>query len=270
MHRIIALFLMSLLTFSCSNEIEYRTTAVQGTKNYVPWFADIFQAALTDNGGVKIIGVKNNESIVLSISDISEGTYTLGSSALSSAIFEDINFQAYSTLNNGDGEIVIQDYDEVNLTITGTFKFNSFSANGELVNFIHGVFYEVPIDSVTNELKGSNIFSATVNSNSVNVENIESDIIEDKLHILANYANSTFIEFYIPENIQVGSYTLNASTLTYANYGFADGVVAQSQYGTITILEHDVQFKKIKASFSFNTGNPYNIAVSNGNFIIYY
>ena len=125
MQRILALFLISVITLSCSNELEYRTIALQGTKNYQSWFANNFQATLTDNGGVKIIGLNKNESITLIIEGKSEAIHVLGSSASSSAIFEDGNFKVFSTLNNGDGEIIIEDYDEVNLTITGTFKFNS-------------------------------------------------------------------------------------------------------------------------------------------------
>ncbi len=270
MQRIITLFLLTLLTFSCSNETEFNTTAFQGTINYESWLANKFHASFTDDGNLKIIGVNTGESLTLEINDISEGIYALGATAISSAVFEDENFDTYSTLNNGDGEIVIENYDTKNLTISGTFKFNSYSISGKLVNFIHGVFYKIPIDAVTNELSGSNSFNASINSVVNEVDVVETDIIDGELKITTNYLDGTYFEFFIPENIQIGSYTLNASTQIYANYVFANGAIASSQYGTLTILEHDSQFKKIKASFLFNTGNPYNVTISDGNFIVYY
>lgn len=270
MKRLFTLILIMLISFSCSNELEFNTSAIQGLKNYDSWEAKKFQAVFTDNGGVKIIGVNNNESLTLNINGISEGIYTLGTTRNSSAVFEDKNLIAYSTLNSGDGEIIIEDYNSGDLTITGSFKFNSYSTNGDLVNFIKGIFYKTPIESVVSELAGSNSFSASVNSVVNEIDVVETSIIEGELNIVANYLDGTFIEFFVPENIQVGSYTLNASTQIYANYVFGEGTVASSQYGTLTILEHDSQFRRIKGSFLFNTGNPYGVVVSNGNFIIYY
>ena len=270
MQRIITLILITFLTFSCSNEIEFNTPAIQGDINYESWFAKSFQAAFTDNGGIKMIAINKDESLVLTTNDISEGVYTLDKTAISSAIFEDANFISYSTLNNGDGEIIIENYDSENLTISGTFKFNSYSESGELVNFINGIFYKIPIAKVTTELTGSNSFSASVNSVVNEVDAVETDIIDGEFKITASYLDGTYVELFIPENIQIGSYNLNASTQIYANYVFADGVVASSQYGTLTIQEHDLQFKRIKANFSFNTGNPHNKDVANGTFIVYY
>lgn len=270
MQRIVALIFISLIAFSCSNEIEFRTPALQGAKNYDSWTAKNFQATMTDNGGVKIIGVNNSETITLYISSFNSGTYNLESSTFNTATFSDNNFKTYSTKNNGDGEIVIEDYDSVNLTITGTFRFNSYSINGELINFINGVFYKIPIASVSTEILESNLFNATVDSNNIEVNVVETVTIDNVLQVRGNYIDGTFIEFFIPENIQIGSYTLNSSTQIYANYVLSDGSIAASQYGTLTILEHDTQFKKIKASFLFNTGYPHNISVSNGNFVVYY
>ena len=270
MQRIIALILIVFLNFSCSNETEFNTSSFQGTKNYQSWSAKKLHAAYTDEGGLKIIGINTGESLTLITNNITEGVYVLGNTELSSAVFEDNNFVIYSTFNNGDGEIIIDEYDSEGLTITGSFKFNSYSESGELINFNYGIFYRIPIASVANELTGSNSFNASVNSVINEVDLVETEVVNDELYIAATCSDGAYFEFFMPENIQVGSYNLNASTQIYANYVHTDGIVAQSQYGTLTILEHDQQFKKLKASFSFNTGNPYNIEVSNGNFIVYY
>jgi hypothetical protein len=53
-------------------------------------------------------------------------------------------------VQNSNGEIKITDYDNVNMTISGTFKFNAANANGSsfgnpILNFQYGEFYKVPI-----------------------------------------------------------------------------------------------------------------------------
>ena len=270
MQRIVALILISLITVSCSNEIKLNTSLFQATKNYEYWNIDNFQAAFTDDGGLKIIGIKNNESITLLTKNFDVGTYQLGSSVENSATFEDYNFITYSTTNNGDGEIIIDDYDAGSMTVSGRFRFNSYSLNGELINFIDGIFYNTPIVAASSELAGSNSFNATVNSNNIEISGVETNINNNILEIKAINLDGSYIEIFMPEDISMGSYTLNSSTPIYATYGYTDGVIASSQYGTLTILDHDTQFKKMKASFLFNTGNPHNIEVSNGIFIVYY
>ena len=273
MQRIIALILISLITLSCSNELEFNTPAFQGTKDYGSWMADNFQAIIGDDGSLKIIAIRNTETLTISTENTNAGTYSLGSSSANSAVFDGKGFVTYSTLNNGDGEIIIKDFDLGNLTITGAFKFNAYSSSGEIVNFIQGVFHKIPIahNGEVMAFIGSNLFEATVNSNNVEVATIETNISDTAiLQIKAKNIDGTYIEIFMPEALSIGSHNLNFSTQIYANYVTSDGTIASSQYGTLTILEHDTLFNKIKATFLFNSGSPHNIEISNGNFIVYY
>jgi hypothetical protein len=58
----------------------------------------------------------------------------------------------FSTGNGfGDGQIEITEYDAVNKTVTGTFRFNADNLDnnplfGPALNFQQGVFYNVPIN----------------------------------------------------------------------------------------------------------------------------
>lgn len=74
----------------------------------------------------------------------------------------------------------------------------------------------------------------------------------------------------MPQEITLGSHTLNGSPDTCASFQFSDNTVDRSQYGTLFIIQYDVQFKKIIESFTFNIGYPNNISVINGLFTIYY
>ncbi len=57
MKRIITLILISLTAVSYSNELKFNTPALQGLKDYKSWISDNFQASLSDDGLIKIIGV---------------------------------------------------------------------------------------------------------------------------------------------------------------------------------------------------------------------
>lgn len=270
MRKIIALIFISFTVLSCSNELEVNTPAFQGLKNYKSWMADSFQASLSDDGVLKIIGVKNRETITISLESVNSGIYNLDSSLVNSVDFEDNSSIIYSTLNNGDGEIVIEDFDTENLTVTGTFKFNAYSVNGEIVNFIKGVFDQIPIAGASDSNESSDSFKATVNSNNLDFSVIETNITNDILYVKATNDDGTYMEIFLPKNISVGNHNLNFSTQTYATYVDLDGSVASSQFGTLSILEHNQQFNKIKGTFLFNTGNPYNVIVTGGNFSVYY
>ena len=55
-----------------------------------------------------------------------------------------------SNVQNSNGEVEITEYDNVNMTVTGKFKFNAANANnspfgGPILNFQYGEFYQIPI-----------------------------------------------------------------------------------------------------------------------------
>jgi hypothetical protein len=53
-------------------------------------------------------------------------------------------------VQNSNGEIKITEYDNVNMTVSGKFKFNAANANnspfgGPILNFQYGEFYKIPV-----------------------------------------------------------------------------------------------------------------------------
>lgn len=273
MKKALMLIMVFTFLFSCDNNLEFNSPAFQGDKNYTYWKSDRLRAGFLENGGIKIIGVNNKEALSFTLSNFEEGIYNLGSSFNNRAVFEDFNLISYSTSNNGDGNVTVTNYDEVNLTISGTFSFNAYSVEGEQVNFINGVFFQIPIDALEGQnqvLTGTNTLEVTINEIPAQVLNVETDILDGVLTVTGINADNSTIQIIMPESTLQGSYTLNETSFTYANYIFPDGTVDSSQYGTLIILEHDTQFDKIKGSFLFNTGFPHQTVVTGGNFIVYY
>ena len=271
MKRLLPLIALFLAALSCSNDLEFNNPALQGNKNYDFWQADKIQAILLEDGGIKITGINRNETLILLISDFETQSYNLKESRINSAEFRDNESKTFSTLNGGDGSIVIDNYDTVEMTITGSFTFNSYSSDGNLVNFSKGIFYKIPIENNAQEdSASSHTFKATIDTVAKEVEEVQVSSTDNEILINATFIDGTTMQFNMPINIIMGSHTLNASTEVFATYTLLDGSNVNSQFGTLFVIEHDSQFRKIKASFNYNTGHPHNIAVTNGVFIIYY
>ncbi|MBT8253531.1 MAG: hypothetical protein HKN00_02510 [Flavobacteriaceae bacterium] len=139
--------------FACKDEIQFNMPALQGIKDGVELWRATYSAADIDAGGLVVQGGNNSEVLSLVTTRDNVGTYYLGGNYQSEARFEDAQGNVFSTLNPpdpsvsiypADGEIVIVDFENSTNTVTGTFKFNAYTADGlQTVNFIEGEFYQI-------------------------------------------------------------------------------------------------------------------------------
>ena len=149
------LFIIVLFTLvSCQEDVRFNNPSFQGIKDNVFWRAIVSTATLGANGSLIIKGYSGNEIITLKTTSTAKGTYLLGTSDSKTAVYvlTDANGTlTFATgLGKGDGQIVITEYDIINNTVSGTFKFNAENSYnnplaGSLLNFQQGVFYKVPI-----------------------------------------------------------------------------------------------------------------------------
>jgi len=137
-----------LLFLSCSDQLEFSTTSIQGEKDTVLFRTTNTDAIANEDGSLRIIAQLPDETITLNIASTSPGTYVLSASSASTAVIENDNNLIYTTANNGDGEIVIETFDIEAQTFTGSFRFNAVSSEGEIINYNKGVFYGVPLLTV--------------------------------------------------------------------------------------------------------------------------
>jgi hypothetical protein len=141
--------------FSCEERIEFNNPEMQANKDGVLWRATNYQVDI-DNGDLLVRGGFNGEAVWLLPDNDNRGTYVLGDNAISEARFVDENGLEYSTryapdpsvqVYPSDGQIIVESFDTVDgrNTVTGTFWFNAFTADGlQKINFNQGVFYRVP------------------------------------------------------------------------------------------------------------------------------
>ena len=150
-------FLYLLLFFaliSCSTEVKFNSPAFEGQKDNVFWRAVDSKAILAADGSLSIEGYTRNEKLSLKTTSTTPQTYILGTSTSKTATYvltEASGTITFSTgIGIGNGEIVIEEYDTANKTVTGTFKFNAENINnnplaGKILNYQYGKFYKVPV-----------------------------------------------------------------------------------------------------------------------------
>ena len=149
------LYIFLLFAFiSCTDNVKFNSPSFQGQKDNVFWRAIDSKAILAANGSLSIEGYTRNEKLILKTTSTIAQTYMLGTSTSKMATYVLTDASGTITFSTGtgigDGEIVIEEYDAVNKTVTGTFKFNAENIYnnplaGPILNFQYGKFYKVPV-----------------------------------------------------------------------------------------------------------------------------
>jgi hypothetical protein len=158
MRKIASILLIFLALMSCTQEITRNNPSLQGLKDGVLWRAkDSYAVLSSSTGALTLTGLTEYETLTLMTNSPNPQTYILGTSTAQQATYQyarDGVFLDYATgIDIGDGQIVISEYDAVNNTITGTFRFNAENLEdnpdeAEIVNYQQGVFYKIPITPI--------------------------------------------------------------------------------------------------------------------------
>ena len=154
MKKLFSSLLIILTLFGCQDNIESSLPAFVGLKNGdFTWRSSSSTLVAGTTGVLTFTGTDGNGLLTLMIPTVALGTFTLGANATALATYSEGEFM-YSTNNSGnasivyvsDGTITIDELDVVNGTVTGSFYFNAYTADGErVVNFSEGVIYKLPV-----------------------------------------------------------------------------------------------------------------------------
>ena len=154
MKKYLVILIVVLAMFSCDENVSFNNPSFQGMKDNVFWRAVDSKAFLASDGSLIIEGYTGNEVLTLRITSITAQRYALGISNSITAAYVLTNGNSEISFATGEGigsgEIVITEFDSVNNTVSGTFKFNAENADanpltGDVLNFQQGVFYRVSI-----------------------------------------------------------------------------------------------------------------------------
>lgn len=146
------LFLL-FITVSCTEDVKFNNPAFQALKDNVFWRAPTYEAGVFSSGTLIVTAKLGSEQVILQIESTQAKTYTLGSRSSSAAIYfnDSGDGEVFNTEDNAsNGQITITDFDVVNKTVSGTFRFtavnvHSADAEKQKVTFTEGVFYKVPV-----------------------------------------------------------------------------------------------------------------------------
>jgi hypothetical protein len=138
--------------------LEYATIAVPGPTGSVSLvnggtgYSSGTSVATTGGtgSGLSVNTVANASGVVTSVTVSSRGSGYLAGDLVTVA-GGNVNCKIRVTnVQNSNGEIKITEYDNVNFTVSGKFKFNAANSNGSpfggpILNFQYGEFYKIPI-----------------------------------------------------------------------------------------------------------------------------
>ena len=154
MKKLVLISIILVAFMSCQTDVKFNNPSFQGTKDNFFWRAIQSKAILATNGSLSIEAYTSNEKVTLKTTSTTPQTYFLGTSTSKTATYtltDATGTVTFSTgIGIGDGQIVITEYDAVNKTVSGTFKFNAKNTSnnplyGPNLNFQYGVFYKVPV-----------------------------------------------------------------------------------------------------------------------------
>jgi hypothetical protein len=142
-----------LLLVSCTEDIRFNNPAFQTLKDNVFWRAQVYNAGIESNGVFIVEGTLGYEQIRFQLLEPAEKTYVLGINEDTKVFYENTyNGQVveFSTgTDKGNGEITVTEYNTVENTISGTFKFTAVNADSnaekQTMHFSEGVFYKIPV-----------------------------------------------------------------------------------------------------------------------------
>ena len=162
MKKIISLFIVIIALCSCTQEVTFNNPSVQGTKDNYFWRANVMSTATVNaiDSTLTVVALSQFETLKLKMplpnaTNPCPITSILGTGSASEATFSyAVNGQNlfYATgTNTDDGQIILTEYDSVNKTVSGTYRFNAFNVGNNplgnpIVNFTQGVFYKIPVN----------------------------------------------------------------------------------------------------------------------------
>lgn len=290
---IFSLFVVAIAFQACSSSDDSGDSAQPGTFqvdfNGQTYVADVVSATIIDDV-INVTGLRGSEgeNVTLTVFGSTEGTYQLG--VTSNQV--EVNGAAYIEPNNdgtgvfvaltdgvtSQGQLIITEIDETNLTISGTFEFTATNQNTqEVMELTNGVFFQIPYNDGL--VGNDNTFFAKVDGN---------EFVEDSVNgarttlagsttisISATKNNGHTIGLFFDGDVQPGTYDFGGfGGIPIAQYNLGTSELNIGS-GTFTITSHDTANKRIVGTFEF-TATPFGgtgtttYAITEGSFDVVY
>ncbi len=258
MKKYLFVIIAALALTSCE-DIQDNNPGLQGQLNQTFFRANDARATANDNGSYVIQGYTQDETLTLRISSPTSGIYELGGDSKNFASYEDGFGNIRVTSPDGDGEIEVTRWDTSDKTLSGLFRFTTYTGNDTLVvhsGVFNGVSYAAglnePADPIDTTDDNAGTFVASVDGMSFNPIAVTAVEVEESI-ILTGESATSVITLELPVNAQIGSYALprNRFNATITDINGTEEV----ETGNIIVIGNDPITRKIKGTFSFETEN---------------
>ncbi len=248
----IFIFLPFLAFISCENT-EDSQIALQAELDNRLYESNGAIAIENEDGTFFIHGLTTNENLILKIATPEVGNYTLGGNSQNYASFEDLSGNVYLTNPNGEGQIIVSNWNQENKTLSGTFSFRAILPGIDTLFVNNGVFYQIPYGVEPEVEEGPTVagfFLAEINGGPFNPFNVSAEETETSILITASNVSKTII-VSLPLDVQTGNIILPIDGVV-VNYTDDNGT-EQALSGNVIVISHETAIKKIKGTFSFQT-----------------
>mgnify|MGYP003663705566 CR=1 FL=1 len=253
MKKLLPLVLILLVFLSCDNTETY-SPALQGVIDNQLYRSIDARATENEDGSFLIQGVTENETLTMKVADLQAGTYDFGGNSSNYGAFEDFDGNTYFTNPDGDGQIVISNYNPEAKIVSGAFEFTAIRTGVDTLRVGDGVFFEIPVaqyvEPAFNPSTNAGTFVSFIDGNPFNPFNI-SAVENTNSVVISGSSTSITILLSVPKTIEPGNFELPAMGFI-ANY-IENGDTQEAISGNLSIISHNQVNNVIKGTFSFLT-----------------
>lgn len=274
MKRFLPILLMALLAFSCSNDIQDNSPALQAVLSVdstsVLYRSVDSRAVFNDNGSLLIQGNSDVQTLNILVNTVNQSQIQFGGDNPNTNIasFTDEFGNVFSTASpNADGQMNYQI--NADNTVSGTFNFTALR-NGmtDAITLSQGFIFEVPILTALGDTPDTGTidsFTARVNTVIFNPTIISA--VEANGLTVSGQTQQASISVVFPPNTAPGTYDIAPGTNFTASYTLDGGAALEAQSGTLTIVANDINANEVSGNFVFEVEG---FSITDGEFSVSY
>jgi len=280
--NVLILLLSLTISWSCSKGDE--PSPSQGGEMFAvvsgaEWEAETIQAGFI-NGLFSLSGIAaDGSTIAIGLAEFEEGMFASFSGTSDNFLIwkPGENAFGYSSIApEGFGQVIIEDINEQDTLISGTFYFiGQEPSTGDTITINGGVFTDVPYILELPTI-GNNSLNAKIDGTLWEAGTVTAVDIGDNLQLVGTSPDgSRSISFTVPKDIAAGAHDITGvfSGGVSAFYNPNSQTSLNSDSGMLTISNHDLAGKIIEASFDFEASDMFgssSASITEGSFYISY
>ncbi len=247
---ILTLFAFSLLFTGCE-DIADNSPAMQGEINDVFFKAININGQPNADGTFTIQGENQDEKLTFVLSGVNPGAYLLGPDEPNTAGYEDANGTIFTTAEEGEGRLVIENHCESCGEISGRFNFVAIKPGVDTIYMQKGYFYQVPyLFGEVDDGLSDGFMNATINGEAMQTEELSANETGGQI-VLNGFFEHKNITIKVPVNAESGSYSIG--TPGFSASVTLNNMVEVAETGTITVNFINTDLRRGKVFFQFNT-----------------